>query len=36
MNERKRFVLLFAVGIISIAIVIVMRNNIGQEFISQL
>lgn len=36
MNERKRFVVLLCLAIISITLVIIMRNNIGQEFIGQL
>ena len=36
MSERKRFVILLCMAIISIALVVVMRNSIGQEFIGQL
>lgn len=36
MNERKRFVILLFLAIISIGLVLVMRANIGQEFIGQL
>lgn len=36
MSERKRFVALLCLAIISISLVLVMRANIGQEFIGQL
>ncbi len=36
MNERKKFILLVCITIISISLVILMRANIGQEFIGQL
>lgn len=36
MSERKRFVILLCLAVISIALVLVMRANIGQEFIGQL
>lgn len=36
MNERKKFVLLVCLAIASITLVVLMRNNIGQEFIGHL
>lgn len=36
MSERKRFVILLCMAIVSVVLVFVMRNAIGQEFIGQL
>lgn len=36
MSERKRFVILLFLAILGIALVLIMRANIGQEFVGEL